>query len=87
VGSEGGPPPEVKIWFDGPLEPVFCEIKVLDSGGKRVDKGDGRVDASDNHLLRVSLPPLPPGAYTVFWAVVAWDGHRTVGRFEFKVKS
>ncbi len=78
-------PPEVKIWFDAPLEPVFCSIKVLDSQGNRVDRGDGRLDASDNHLLRVSLPPLQPGKYTVYWSVVAWDGHRTEGNFSFEV--
>ncbi len=86
VGSEAGPPPEVKIWFDGPLEPVFSAIKVFNAAGQPVDKGDARVDDKDNRLLRVSLPPLPPGEYRVFWGVAAWDGHHTEGQFKFKVR-
>lgn len=86
VGSEVGPPSGVKIWFDGPLEPVFSTLRVFNAAGTPVDKGDGKVDDKDKHLLRVSLPPLPPGEYRVVWAVVAWDGHRTEGQFKFEVR-
>ncbi len=86
VGSEVAPPSGVKIWFDGPLEPVFSTLRVFSSAGIPVDKGDGRVDDRDNHLLLVSLPPLPAGEYRVVWAVVAWDGHRTEGQFKFEVR-
>jgi len=51
-----------------------------------VDRGDGRVDAKDSTLLEVSLPALPPGRYHVLWSVVARDGHRTEGRFPFRIK-
>ena len=80
------PPPAVRIWFDGEIEPVFSTIRVEDSNKQRVDKGDGRVDAQDKTLLEVSLPVLPAGRYQVFWSVVARDGHRTEGRFPFQVK-
>ncbi len=80
------PPPHVRIWFDGGIEPVFSTIRVEDAEQRRVDRGDGRVHATDSTLLEVSLPPLPPGKYQVFWSVVARDGHRTEGRFPFRVK-
>jgi methionine-rich copper-binding protein CopC len=80
------PPPAVRIWFDGAIEPVFSQIRVEDSGQRRVDKGDSRVDAADPTLLEVSLPALASGRYTVIWSVVARDGHRTEGRFPFRVK-
>jgi hypothetical protein len=51
-----------------------------------VDKGDGRVNPSDSTILEVSLPPLPPGNYRVFWSVVARDGHRTEGDFPFTIE-
>jgi methionine-rich copper-binding protein CopC len=80
------PPPAVRIWFDGALEPVFSTLRVEDEGQRRVDNGDARVDPRDQTVLQVSLPPLPPGRYRVFWSAVARDGHRTEGNFTFRVK-
>ncbi len=80
------PPPSVRIWFDGAVEPVFSSIRVEDDSKRQVDQGDGRVNTGDNTLLEVSLPPLPSGRYQVFWSVVARDGHRTEGHFPFRIK-
>ncbi len=80
------PPPAVRIWFDGALEPVFSTLRVEDEGKHRVDRGDARVDPRDSNLLEVTLPPLPSGKYRVFWSVVARDGHRTEGDYSFRVK-
>jgi methionine-rich copper-binding protein CopC len=77
------PPPNVKIWFDGELEPVFSTIAVYNSAKQRVDKGNGRVSPSDATLLEVDLLPLPSGTYRVYWNVVAKDTHRTEGDFLF----
>lgn len=79
-------PARVRIWFDGPIESMFAMIRVDDRNKLRVDNGDGRVNRSDNTLLEVGLPPLPPGRYRVFWSVVARDGHRREGNFSFLVK-
>lgn len=79
------PPSQVRIWFDGAIEPIFSTITVMNADKQRVDKGDGRVNTSDNTILEVSIPPLPPGRYRVFWSVVARDGHRTEGDFPFTI--
>ena len=81
-----GSPANVRIWFDGDLEPVFSTIAVQNEGGKKVDKGNGRVNPSNSTLLEVSVPPLPAGTYRVFWSVVARDGHRTMGDYSFVIK-
>lgn len=81
-----GSPVSVRIWFDGDLEPVFSTIAVQDASGKKVDKGNGRVNPSDTTLLETSLPPLPAGTYRVIWNVVARDGHRTMGDYTFVIK-
>jgi len=81
-----GSPARVRIWFDSELEPAFSSIMVHSADGKMVDKGDGRVNPSDPTLLEVSLPPLPPGTYRVFWNVVARDTHRTMGDYTFTIK-
>jgi len=79
-------PPEVRIWFDGPVEPLFATIRVENRDGRRVDKGDARVSASDHRLLEVRLPPLPRGRYRVLWSVIARDGHPREGEFSFLLK-
>ena len=81
-----GSPPAVRVWFDGQIEPVFSTIRVENADRQRVDKRDARVDPKDETLLEVSLPPLSPGRYRVFWSVVARDGHRSEGDFVFRVK-
>lgn len=86
MGHVVSAPRAVRVWFDGEIEPVFSRIRVEDSEQHRVDRGDGRVNPTDNTLLEVGLPVLPPGRYLVFWSVVSRDGHRTEGRFPFEVK-
>ena len=80
------PPTQVRIWFDGEIEPVFSSIRVENAEKQQVDNKDGRVSLQDRRLLEVRVPPLPPGKYRVFWSVVARDGHRTEGDYPFRVK-
>ena len=82
----GAPPAQIRIWFDGPVESLFAAIRVESDDKRRVDKGNGRVNTSDNRLLEVTLPPLPRGRYRVFWSVIARDGHRREGNFSFLIK-
>jgi copper resistance protein C len=86
VGHTVAAPLAVRIWFDGAIEPVFSTLRVEDADKRRVDRNDARVSASDGTLLEVSLAPLAPGRYQVFWSVVARDGHRTEGSFAFRIK-
>jgi methionine-rich copper-binding protein CopC len=76
----------VRIWFNGVLEPAFSSLAVVDSSGKKVDRGDVRVNSSDPTLLEVSVLALSPGTYRVIWQVVSRDGHRTTGDHTFTVK-
>ena len=80
-------PAQVRIWFDGDLEPAFSRIAVTDAGGQRVDRGDAQVDRENRRLLQVSLPALTPGVYRVTWGVLAVDGHRTQGDYTFTLKA
>ena len=86
VGSTVTTPDAVRIWFDGAIEPMFSTIRVMSDGGQQVDRGDGRVNPQNRQVLEVTMPPLLPGRYRVFWSVVARDGHRTEGDFPFRVK-
>jgi methionine-rich copper-binding protein CopC len=87
VGSTvSGSPSQVRIWFDGDIEPVFSTIMVHSADGRMIDKRDGHVDTKDSTLLEVSVPPLSPGQYLVIWSVIARDGHHTMGQYTFTVK-
>lgn len=87
VGSTvSGSPSQVRIWFDGDIEPVFSTIMVHTMDGRMIDKRDGHVDAKDFTLLEVTVPSLSPGQYLVIWSVIARDGHHTIGQYTFTVK-
>jgi len=86
VGSKvHGQPTEVRLRFSQPLEPAFSAVRVLDAGGKQVDRKDKRLDPADASVLRVSLPPLAPGVYRVVWRVLSADTHVTEGDYSFEV--
>ena len=79
-------PSQVRLWFTGGLEPAYSRVQVLDAAGHRADLGDGGVDDANRALLRVSVPPLAPGAYRVVWRVLSVDSHVTEGQFSFRVE-
>jgi copper resistance protein C len=86
VGSQvHGSPSSVTVWFTQELEPAFSTVKVFDAKGNEVDQRDMKPDASDRTILRVSLPPLPPGTYRVVWRALSVDSHVTDGDFTFSV--
>ena len=86
VGSTvDAPPAQVKLWFTQRLEPAFSKVEVSDAAGRRVDRADARVDASDPTVLTVSVPQLAPGRYRVKWRVVSVDTHVTAGDYNFDV--
>lgn len=78
-------PAEVVLNFSESLEPAFSSLAVHDGAGKRVDKADSHLDQNDKTTMRVSLPPLGKGTYTVEWRAVSSDTHRVNGKFTFRV--
>lgn len=79
------PPPRVRLWFDGMLEPAFSTIAVMNANDQQVDNRDGGVNPADHTVLEASLPPLPPGRYRIVWSVVDHDGHSTEGDLSFSI--
>ncbi|SAK91782.1 copper resistance protein CopC [Caballeronia hypogeia] len=86
AGASVSPPSEVRINFDGPLEPAFSSLTVTDASGKQVNVAKAAVDAQHQETMAVALPPLQSGHYTVHWVAVASDGHRTHGDYGFDIK-
>jgi len=87
VGSTVDKAPErVTLHFSEQLEPAFSSLKVVDGEGHEVDKGDRDLDPKDRTVMRVSIPPLKPGAYKVIWRALSADTHVTQGDFRFEVR-
>jgi methionine-rich copper-binding protein CopC len=78
-------PNEVTLRFNEKLEGAFSSVVVRDAAGKQVDKGDAHLDKADRATLRISLPQLTPGAYTVEWRAMSADTHKINGNFTFTV--
>ncbi|RZF24999.1 copper resistance protein CopC [Paraburkholderia sp. UYCP14C] len=56
------------------------------SSGAAVTKEKAKVDAFDSRIMTVALPKLASGKYTVQWAVMTADSHKTKGTYAFQVK-
>jgi methionine-rich copper-binding protein CopC len=78
-------PDSVTINFSGALEPKFSMITVTDASGHVVNKEASMVGA-DAKTMKVALPALGPGVYTVHWVGVSTDTHRSQGDYKFTVK-
>lgn len=79
-------PKQIALTFNEKVEQAFSSVAIVDSQGKDVTTEKAQVDATDPALVRLNLPTLPAGTYTVKWAVAGHDGHRRKGDFKFAVK-
>lgn len=85
------PPPALRLRF---TEDVRNEAVIVlrDAAGATITTPPAVPEedppgAKATDALRVTLPRLPPGTYTVEWHVTARDdGHRTRGSFRFTVR-
>lgn len=79
-------PDVLQLTFNENLEPTFSSVKISDSTGMPVTKEKARVDPSNRRAMTLPVPKLAPGIYTVQWAVMTADAHRTKGTYTFTVK-
>ena len=79
-------PDRVQLWFNERLEPAFSSVSVWSSAGTQVDARDARVGQDDAKRLSVTLPPVPPGVYSVRYRVLSVDGHVVDSSFSFTIR-
>ena len=79
-------PTEIALTFNEKVEAAFSSITLADGEGKAVAAGKTKADAANPAILRLKIPALSAGAYTVTWAAAGHDGHRSKGNFNFTVK-
>ena len=77
-------PTAVRLVFSEPVEVNPGWIRVLDTSGRRADRGaPTRSDA--NHTVTQPVGGLSQGTYTVSWRAVSADSHPVRGGFVFSV--
>ncbi len=79
-------PKEVSIEFTEAVDPKFSSLQLLGADGKVIQTQPTVADAADHAHLRLPLPQLAPGTYTVHWVTSALDGHHLDGSYNFMVK-
>ena len=77
-------PPDLTLRFTEGVEPRFSSIVLSGPAGPVALPDPTRADG-DRKRLSVTLPPLPPGAYTVIWHAASVDTHKTEGKFQFTI--
>lgn len=78
-------PTTITLHFSDPLEPRFSGFEISDAHNHAVN-ATSHPDPSDPAIYVATLAtPLAPGLYHVTWHLVAHDGHRMRGTFDFTV--
>jgi copper transport protein len=77
-------PAEVTLVFNEPVSVALGALRVYDSAGRQVDRGDAAHGESPEQVV-VSLPELATGSYVVTWHAVSADGHPVKGAFVFQI--
>ncbi len=79
-------PLELQLWFSEPIVARVSAVHLVDEQNQPVADISLRSDSSDADTLRMTMPLLKPGAYTLFWKVLAEeDGHFSQGFTSFSV--
>jgi copper resistance protein C len=76
-------PAEVRLTFDGELDPARSGFTVLDHHGQAVGSGQVDLDVADRNVLAGTIDISEPGTYTVEWSVLGIDGHEISDAFSF----
>jgi copper transport protein len=79
-------PPAVVLVFDEAIDPAFVRLRVTDSDGRRVDRGDPYHPGGREERVAVRLRPGLEGAYAASYRVISEDGHPVVKRTAFRVR-
>lgn len=79
-------PPSIELEFSEELDASFSSAQLFDSQNQLIEKGPGQVEPANSKLLRLIIPDLAKGSYTVLWRVrSAADGHITEGSVPFGI--
>ncbi|MEF7655755.1 copper resistance CopC/CopD family protein [Bacillus thuringiensis] len=77
-------PEQIILEFSEPVTENVVNIELLDPSAKRVQVS--KVEILDNpQKIKVKLPNLNNGTYTVRWSMISADGHPSEGAYPFSI--
>ncbi|QYR22915.1 copper resistance protein CopC/CopD [Paenibacillus sp. sptzw28] len=79
-----GSPPAVELTFNESIESQVGSLEVLDSKSHSVTANEP-VASTDHKSLKLLLPKLGEGVYTVSYQIISADGHPVSGSYVFVV--
>ncbi len=79
-------PTSLRLTFNEDLETAFSTIRVENTSGAAIGEAKAKVDAADKKVLTLAVPKLAAGTYSVQWAVMTGDSHKSKGTYKFSVK-
>jgi len=79
------PPSEARLWFNEPLEPAYVSASVRNAAGSVLTDEPARLASDNPKQLKLPLPPLVPGKYTLQYRVLSIDGHVVDSNYYFTV--
>ena len=80
-------PSEIRIRFSQPVREAGSTLLVKNDEGDRVETAPARRPDEESDVLMISLPPLTPGRYQVWWTAMTFDGHQSEGDYFFSIRS
>lgn len=80
------PPPHIVLTFNEKIEAAFTSITVSNAKGDSLGTGKAVTDPGNPAVVKLGVPVLAAGTYTVKWGVAGHDGHRRTGEFKFTVR-
>lgn len=80
-------PRTVVLRFDEAIDATFVRLRVQDSAGRRIDRGQPFHPDGREQLLATRLPRRLAGTYVVRYRVLSDDGHPVARRIAFRVRS
>lgn len=83
-GQQEASPNQIRLLFNERLEKQLMELTVRDSKGTSITNQAPDM-SQDQKELRLALPSLPNGYYTVSYRVLSADGHPVDGSYVFTV--
>ncbi len=79
-------PPEIKLVFSEAIDPSFSTARLVDSNNRVIVPGPGEMVPGNPFVMRLPLPHLPDGIYSVIYKNrSAEDGHVVEGVISFSV--
>ena len=84
--SAGASPTMISVQFSEGLEAKFSSFDVTSADGHKIATAPVTLDNSKKTLSTTPSSPLTAGSYKVSWHVVASDGHKVEGAYDFTVK-